>query len=53
MIQTSLEFPPDSGVASMWMDPQAKGNDTRNSTPVAIQLEVVMMAPELSATDAS
>ena len=32
------------------MDPQANGSETRNSTAVAIQLAVVMMAPELSAT---
>jgi hypothetical protein len=35
------------------MDPRANGSDTRNSTPVAIQLAVAMMAPELSATVAS
>jgi hypothetical protein len=32
---------------------QANGTDTANSTILAIQLEAVMMAPELSATDAS
>ena len=53
MIQTRAEFPPDWGVASRWMDPQAKGSETRNSTPMAIQLEVAMIAPELSATVAS
>ena len=53
MIQTSFEFPPDSGVASRLMDPQANGSETRNSTAMAIQLEVAMMAPELSATVAS
>ena len=53
MIHTSFESPPDWGVASRWMDPQANGSETRNSTAVAIQLEVAMMAPELSATDAS
>ena len=53
MIHTSFEFPPDWGVASRWMDPQANGSATTNSTPFAIQLEVAMMAPELNATDAS
>src|ERR1700683_1405256 len=53
MIHTSFESPPDSGVASRWMDPQANGSETRKSTPVAIQLETAMMAPELNATDAS
>ena len=50
MIQTSLEFPPDSGVTSKWMVPQANGSETRSSTAIAIQLDVAMMAPELSAT---
>ena len=53
MIQTSFESPPDSGAAFRWRDPQAKGSDTRNRIPMASQLEVAMMAPELSATDAS
>src|SRR5271170_8105368 len=53
MIQTSFESPPDSGVISMWMFPQANGSETRNNTPMAIQLDVAMMAPELSATVAS
>ena len=53
MIQTSLESPPDSGVTSRWMVPQANGSETRNSTAMAIQLDVAMMAPELSATEAS
>ena len=53
MIHTSFESPPDSGVASRLRDPQENGSDTRNSTPMAIQLEVAMMAPELSATEAS
>ena len=53
MIHTSFEFPPDSGVTSKWIDPQANGSETRNSTAVAIQLAVAMMAPELSATVAS
>jgi hypothetical protein len=35
------------------MDPQANGSETRKSTAVAIQLEAAMIAPELSATDAS
>jgi len=35
------------------MDPRANGSEHRNSAAVAIQLEVVMMAPELSATVAS
>ena len=39
-----------SGVASRWMDPQANGSETRNSTVMAIQLEAAMIAPELSAT---
>ena len=34
MIQTSFEWPPDSGVASRSMDPQANGSETRNSTAV-------------------
>ena len=53
MIHTSLELPPDSGVTSRWMEPQANGSEQRNSTPMAIQLTVLMMAPELSATEAS
>ena len=39
MIHTSFESPPDSGVTSRWMDPQANGSETRNSTAVAIQLD--------------
>jgi hypothetical protein len=35
------------------MEPQAKGSDHANSTTMAIQLAVVMMAAELSATVAS
>jgi len=35
------------------MDPQANGNEQRKSTTMAIQLAVVMMAAELSATEAS
>jgi hypothetical protein len=35
------------------MDPQANGSEITNSTPVEIQETVAMMAPELSATDAS
>ena len=53
MIQTSFESPPDWGVASRSSDPQANGSETTNSTAVAIQLAVVMMAPELSATGVS
>ena len=53
MIQTSFESPPDSGVTSRWMFPQANGSETRNNTAMAIQLDVAMMAPELSATVAS
>src|SRR5580700_5185932 len=53
MIQTSFESPPDSGVISKSMFPQANGSETRNNTPMAIQLDVAMMAPELSATVAS
>ena len=50
MTQTSLLFPPDSGVSCRWMDPQANGSDAMRSTPVASQLATVMIAPELSAT---
>jgi hypothetical protein len=32
------------------VEPQANGSDRRNKTVMAIQLEVVMVAPELSAT---
>jgi hypothetical protein len=35
------------------MDPRANGSEHTNRTVVAIQLTVVMMAPELSATVAS
>src|SRR5580693_9022873 len=50
MIQTSFESPPDSGVTSKLMFPQPNGSETRNNTAMAIQLDVAMMAPELSAT---
>jgi hypothetical protein len=40
-------------VRSRSSDPQANGSEHKNSTPVEIQLAVVMMAPELSATVAS
>ena len=40
-------------MASKWMFPQANGSETRNNTAMAIQLDVAMMAPELSATVAS
>jgi hypothetical protein len=53
MIQTSAELPPDSGVISKWMVPQANGSETRNSTVMAVQLTLVISAPELSATVAS
>jgi hypothetical protein len=35
------------------MDPQANGSEHANSTTMAIQLAVVMIAAELSATVAS
>ena len=53
MIHTSAESSPDCGVASRSSEPQANGSATRNSTLLAIQLDEVMMAPELSATDGS
>ena len=53
MIHTSAESSPDWGVTSRSRDPQANGSATRNSTLLAIQLDEVMMAPELSATVAS
>src|SRR6185437_3162275 len=34
MIHTSSGSPPDWGGASGWLEPQAKGRDTRNRTPV-------------------
>ena len=40
-------------MSSKWIEPQANGSDTRNSTVIAIQLALVMIASELSATVAS
>ena len=53
MIHTSFESPLRWEPTSRWMDPQANGSEITNSTPVEIQETVAMMAPELSATDAS
>jgi len=53
MSHTSFESPLRCEPTSRWMDPQANGSEITSSTPVEIQETTDMMAPELSATDAS
>jgi hypothetical protein len=53
MTHTSLESPLRCEPVSTWIEPQANGREIRNSTMTAIHDTVVMIAPELSATDAA
>ena len=50
-IQITVWFPPE--LAGTWKSPAAKPMETRNSRPLAAQLAVDAMAPELTAATAS